>query len=597
MNSVETDVFRVAQARGEFIDGEPAPITLDQDEIDAAVKPLAEVSAAENLVGGLLNSGVKVQDLLSRVADAMRERGVTKSERALIVAQICAATGLKPKDVDLPKAVDRKALDAMKRRRKEYEGEAPALIDPKNGAETAKRFLASTQDEALWPAIIRVQGEFFQHAGTCYRPISDELVLKLIYEWLNGKFDVSSGLAIKPDRALAETTLHAVKAIALEVIEAPSWIGDPKNRADPLRIAAFMNGLYDLNARKLMKHTRGFFNLNSRTFRFSPAAGEPKAWLKFLGEVFADETEAIETLQEIAGYLLTADTSQQKMFALIGAPRSGKGTILRVLRELIGADNVTAPTLAGLGGPFGLQGMIGKLAALISDARLGGRADVQAITENLLRVSGEDAISVPRKFLGDLTVRLRVRFVLVSNELPALLDQSGALASRFVLLKMSKSFAGREDPGLTDRLLGELPAIAVWALDGLDRLHDRGHFIQPASARVMVKQLEHLASPVKAFFHERCELVPGASVECSDLFLDWTIWAGQQGREHTGTAQMFGRNVAAAFPELKLSRPRAPDGSRGRRRYEGVRLRVDRDGSAVLPFSDSIESEESEGMK
>ncbi|MDZ7735869.1 MAG: hypothetical protein U5P41_07065 [Gammaproteobacteria bacterium] len=60
---------------------------------------------------------------------------------------------------------------------------------------------------------------------------------------------------------------------------------------------------------------------------------------------------------------------------MVGPRRSGKGTILRVMTALLGRSNVAAPTLSSLAAPFGLQPLIGKTAGLISDARLGGRAD------------------------------------------------------------------------------------------------------------------------------------------------------------------------------------------------------------------------------
>ena len=41
-------------------------------------------------------------------------------------------------------------------------------------------------------------------------------------------------------------------------------------------------------------------------------------------------------LQEIMGYLLVPDTSQQKIFSLFGVGRSGKGTIARVITALCG---------------------------------------------------------------------------------------------------------------------------------------------------------------------------------------------------------------------------------------------------------------------
>ena len=102
----------------------------------------------------------------------------------------------------------------------------------------------------------------------------------------------------------------------------------------------------------------------------------------------------------------------------------------RVLTALLGKSNVCAPTLASLSQCFGLWPLIGKQLAIISDARLGGRADQQAIAERLLSISGEDGITIDRKYLVQWTGRLTTRFVIMTNELPRITDASGALASR-----------------------------------------------------------------------------------------------------------------------------------------------------------------------
>ena len=90
-------------------------------------------------------------------------------------------------------------------------------------------------------------------------------------------------------------------------------------------------------------------------------------------------------MQEWAGYSFTANT-QQKIVLVIGPRRSGKGTIGRVLRALVGPVNTAEPSLGSLGSPFGLWPLVDKLH--ISDARLGGRTDSQVVVERLLSISG-----------------------------------------------------------------------------------------------------------------------------------------------------------------------------------------------------------------
>src|SRR5690606_33425381 len=99
-----------------------------------------------------------------------------------------------------------------------------------------------------------------------------------------------------------------------------------------------------------------------------------------------DDPEAIQTLQEWFGYVLTPWTALQKMLLLVGPKRSGKGTIGRILSAMLGAHNVAGPTLSSIGMNFGLSPLLGKLLAIISDARMSGRVDQAIVTERLLSI-------------------------------------------------------------------------------------------------------------------------------------------------------------------------------------------------------------------
>ena len=106
-------------------------------------------------------------------------------------------------------------------------------------------------------------------------------------------------------------------------------------------------------------------------------------------------------LQDWMGYTLTPDTSLQKILLCLGPPRSGKGTVYRIRPTCLARTRWQVRPCPRSAGNFGLQGMITKMLAVISDARIGQRTDKTAVVERLLSISGEDAISVQRKFLDD----------------------------------------------------------------------------------------------------------------------------------------------------------------------------------------------------
>jgi putative DNA primase/helicase len=318
------------------------------------------------------------------------------------------------------------------------------------------------------------------------------------------------------------------------------------------------------------KLTPRYFSTAALDYEFSAEAPEPVTWLGFLHQLWPNDEQSIDALQEFFGYCLTPDTRQQKILALIGPRRSGKGTIARVLRGIVGKENVCGPTLASLGTNFGLSPMIGKTVAVISDARLSGKTDQAAVVERLLSISGEDALTIDRKYAEPLTCKLSARIVILSNELPRLTDTSGALVSRMILLRLTESFLGREDHALTDKLLGERPGILLWSVEGWRRLRARGHFDQPDSGLAMVGDLHDLTSPVTAFIADCCVLSPEFRTPIETLFDAWSEWCKQNGRREPGTRQSFGRDLLAAVPALRSVRPR--DGESRYRGYDGIGL-------------------------
>src|SRR5262249_12498728 len=146
------------------------------------------------------------------------------------------------------------------------------------------------------------------------------------------------------------------------------------------------NGLLHIHTRKLYDHNPALFNLTAVPFDYEHDVPEPTKWLTFLNELWPDDPESIAALQEFFGYVLSGRTDQHKILLLVGPLRGGKGTIARILKDLVGRGNYAGPTLTSLGANFGLAPLIGKSLAIVSDARLGG-TNTRQVVERLLSIS------------------------------------------------------------------------------------------------------------------------------------------------------------------------------------------------------------------
>ncbi|MFH8566973.1 phage/plasmid primase, P4 family [Streptomyces sp. NPDC017993] len=453
---------------------------------------------------------------------------------------------------------------------------AEELPAPSNPMAVARRLLPDWQGELGHLLCRRWRASWMRWTGTCWRELDEQQMRAHLYKRLEhatyttpGKDEpeVHEWAPTKPKISNLLDALGAITLLPTEV-DAPTWTDRSDRAQDTSTIVACQNGLLRIRDRELLPHTPGFFNLVSVPFAYDPDATAP-TWERFLAQVWPNDPDAVQALQEWFGYVLSGRTDQQKILLLVGPSRSGKGTIARVMKELVGRENLAGPTLAGLGTNFGLSTLIGKPLAVISDARLSGN-DSSQVVERLLTISGEDTIDVDRKYRAPWTGKLPSRLMILTNELPHFGDSSGVIAKRFVVLNTRVSWLGKEDPTLTDRLTAEMPGILNWALEGLTRLQRNGRITEPVSSRDAVTTMQDTASPTSAFIRERCTTGPTCSVPVDALWGIWREWAEDNG-VRAGTKQIFGRNLLSAVPQLNRTRPRDAYGQQVAT-YNGIAL-------------------------
>ncbi len=533
------------------------------------------------------------------------EEQIYKEDEQLLKDVYRYDTSLRPEDFAQPPCEEGKSRERIRSER-DFHGQWIGLQKAREAAEQARSELshlntdqgekifdsdaplliadALIKDQFLWEEKHRTlhycSDLFWRWDGVRYVELSEGGMRQRIYGFLRDAKDISGGNLenFNPTKFKVDQIVDALRAVCHHDHHPSSgeiWLDD-REGPDPQYLISFRNGL--LNVKdwlenphvSLMPHTPLLMNVNSLTFDYDPRAAEPQEWLRFLESIWPGDPESQGTLQEWTGYFLIHDTRLHKILLIIGPPRSGKGTIGRCLMELLGSFNVIGPTLSSLAGDFGLQPFLNKMLALISDARLSSRGNNSVIIERLLSISGEDPLTINRKFLPPLTVQLPTRIMMMSNEIPDMRDASGALAKRYRVLTLTKSWLGKEDTALLGRLRAELPGILLWALQGLARLQARGKFIQPASSAQTIEELEAMTSPIKAFIAERCEFKPQAMVSVAALFATWQSWCEVTGYPHAGNVQSFGKNLRAAFPEIETTRPQE-DQTR-ERCYKGISL-------------------------
>jgi putative DNA primase/helicase len=418
------------------------------------------------------------------------------------------------------------------------------------------------------------RGGWWRWRSSHWREVPDRGVRSLLYAFTEEALYLEEGALAPwaPNRKKIGDLFEALAAICIlsDDTDQPCWLDDPASSGSV--IVAMANGLLDVDKQQLLMHTPLYFNQVAVPFDYDPTAPSPRRWHGFLDELWPSEPEAIDAMGEWLGYVISGRTDLHKIFLHVGPTRGGKGVIARIESALVGRQNVAGPTLNSLGGEFGLAPLIGKSLAIISDARFSGR-DSSVVVERLLSISGEDTLTVNRKYRDQWTGKLPTRIHVISNELPKLGDASTAIVGRIVLLLSSRSWLGREDLDLEPALQAELPGILNFALEGLQRLcNNDNRFTHVAAADEAIIQMRDLASPVAAFVREKCELGADKQIDVDVLYTAYKQWAEDNGHVKMSKS-LFGRDLRAAHPPIRKTRPRDKTGEDDRHHvYAGIAL-------------------------
>ena len=317
----------------------------------------------------------------------------------------------------------------------------------------------------------------------------------------------------------------AIKLMVFTKARPFEWIEEPHDAPLPNNLIPFRNGLLDFATGELVPHTGQYFATGLPVFDHDPDAACP-LWEEKLGEWLHPSFHP--TLQEFVGYMLTPDTRIEILLAMIGATRGGKGTIAFVMQQLVGPDHHCARTMNDLAGEFGLEGVTDKRVIFIPDAHNTEAGRRGATLERIKSITGNDVLSVNRKNKGIVNVRVPAKVVLIANQHPKFLDESGALGARELPLIFEQSFRGREDRELRAKLTAELPGIANWALAGLQRLRDNGgKFTIGEEGKAAARELAESQSPALRFARNSLVVTgdPDDFVPLPEVYAAYTQWA------------------------------------------------------------------------
>lgn len=312
--------------------------------------------------------------------------------------------------------------------------------------------------------------------------------------------------------------------------ELQNLIYTDQNLNPPRDLVYFKNGVFDpyQPGVGIRPHIKENYNNNTLAVDYNPQALPPVEWLKFIKNVFDGDDRTL-LLQEMMGvWFCTGNLGHHKAHALTGVSRAGKGIIMEIGSRILNGS-ARDMTLDKLSDPKSLSSLREAMIFMDRDAKTPSK-DVRTTQSFFNQITANEPVSVPLLYSQTpWNGRLNITVAIACNGIPNFNDDSGASPNRWVPCVFTKSFAGKEDLTLLDRLLPELPQIAMWAMQGLIRLAVNGRYTMPPSSVAELQVIQESASTISQFANDRLTLDADAKVHMSDIYNTYKFWCKENG--------------------------------------------------------------------
>jgi putative DNA primase/helicase len=342
---------------------------------------------------------------------------------------------------------------------------------------------------------------FFRYNGKCYEQCTEKSLNNLCQNELSAYRNLFS-------KSSLNELIHYAIGDAL--------VNSAKARVDQVKYLTLQNGLYDLDAGALIGHSRDIFTTNLLPYNYDPLAACPR-FIQFLQEIFEDDQEKIDFVQEAVGYAFHKSLPTPAMFFLVGGGSNGKSVFINTIANLVGKENTCNVSFNALSNEYYVLELFQKMINISGETPQGKCINTDAVKAATSGdwITGRELYKAPMKF------RPFAKHFLAMNKPPIISDQSHGMWRRIWVLEFNRRFTEKDmDRQLEEKLVGELSGIFNWALAGYNKLKEKKFALNEAQSMKMSKkeyraEMDIENDSVKSF-EKKCLV---KSVEPKDLII------------------------------------------------------------------------------
>ena len=321
--------------------------------------------------------------------------------------------------------------------------------------------------------------------------------------YLTSETDIRA-IAREYDHLMTTAAAREVMAILRE--QAPRVTRSGDRDLVPMR-----NGIFNYSTKKLLRFSPDHIFMAKAAVPLDPSATSPvirtpdgddwdvESWFESL----SDDPEVVDLLWRICGAVLRPYVRWNKsawFFSELG--NNGKGTLVALLRYLLGEQGYHSLPLADMGKDFMLEPLTRANAIIVDENDVGQYIDKAA---NLKAIITNDVLMINRKNKTPISYQFWGFMVQCLNEFPRIKDRSESFYRRQLFVPFDKCFTGRERRYIKDDYLGREDVLAFVAKRVLIDLPQYYELDEPEASRRVLAEYKEFNDPVRAFWSEHTD--------------------------------------------------------------------------------------------
>ena len=296
------------------------------------------------------------------------------------------------------------------------------------------------------------------------------------------------------------------------------------------------NGVIDLRTRELLDHDPAHM-LSKISNVYYDRSCKCDLFEQVLDQLMCGDQSLVKYLQQVFGYSLTGENTQEECYMFYGATtRNGKSTLLDTMEYLFGdyAMNIQPETLAKQ--DRNSRNASGDIARL-KDVRLVHMSEppkrMNIDVALLKQLLGRDQVTARRMYEEEFQFIPVFKLMINTNFLPLVTDDTLFASGRIKVIPFMRHFKPEEqDKHLKSKLKTResISGIFNWILEGLGVYCENNEVLDvPDAVTNATEEYREKSDKIKCYISECLAPAPGYTVTGGRVYDNYSKWCEQNG--------------------------------------------------------------------